>query len=150
MKWKIVCTLVMVLPTKSSTTDLAFIKFVQDGSQNSIADNYWLTLVLFLSCFIMFCVLLFYYLICYYFRVMLLSSLFYNSVHDFTVFNIICSCVRITTALTIHMCTCTHIFFCPVVTFETIQNNMQLHINTREDYKMCVTDKMECMVVLLK
>jgi spore coat polysaccharide biosynthesis protein SpsF (cytidylyltransferase family) len=34
-----------------------------------------------------------------------------------------------------------HTFFCPVVAFETIQNNVQLHINTREDYKMRVGDK---------
>jgi spore coat polysaccharide biosynthesis protein SpsF (cytidylyltransferase family) len=26
--------------------------------------------------------------------------------------------------------------FCPFVTFDLIQNNVQLHINTREDYKM--------------
>ena len=36
MKWQIVCKLVMVLPMKSSTIDLAFIKFVQDGSQKPL------------------------------------------------------------------------------------------------------------------
>ena len=35
MKWQIICKLVMVLPMKSSTMDLAFMKFVQDGSQNN-------------------------------------------------------------------------------------------------------------------
>jgi len=35
MKWQIVCKFIMVLPMKSSTIDLAFIKFVQDGSQNN-------------------------------------------------------------------------------------------------------------------
>ena len=35
MKWQIVCKLIMVLPMKSSITDLAFIKFVQDESQNN-------------------------------------------------------------------------------------------------------------------
>jgi len=35
MKWQIVCKLVMVLPMKSSTKDLAFIKFVQDASHNN-------------------------------------------------------------------------------------------------------------------
>jgi hypothetical protein len=35
MEWQIVCKLIIILPTKSSTTDLCFIKSVQDGSQNS-------------------------------------------------------------------------------------------------------------------
>ncbi|PNF17938.1 hypothetical protein B7P43_G18421 [Cryptotermes secundus] len=56
MKWQIVCKLVMVLPTKSSTTDLGFIMSVQDGSQNNSqccvnkrawisANNIWIFLL---------------------------------------------------------------------------------------------------------
>jgi hypothetical protein len=40
MKWQIVCKLVMALHMKSSTIDLAFIKFVQDEIRIFSADNY--------------------------------------------------------------------------------------------------------------
>ena len=56
MKWQIICKLVMVLPMNSSTIYLAFIKFVQDGSQNNSqccinkhaltsANKIWITMI---------------------------------------------------------------------------------------------------------
>ena len=56
MKWHIICKLVMVLPIKSSTIDVTFIKFVQDGPQNNsqccmnkrawtCSNNIWIAMI---------------------------------------------------------------------------------------------------------